>query len=130
FHGHWCRTGDLFRVDSDGYFWFAGRADELLKVSGLWVSPLEVEECLLGHAAVAEVAVIGIDEEGLVKTRAVVVLRAGSVASDALAVELQAWVKDRLARHKYPREVVFADDLPKNDRGKIDRKAIRAAARS
>ncbi len=129
FHGRWCRTGDLFRVDADGYFWFSGRADELLKVSGLWVSPLEVEECMLKHAAVAEVALIGIEEEGLVKTRAVVVLRAGSVASEALASELQQWVKDRLARHKYPREVVFVDDLPKNDRGKIDRKAIRAASK-
>ena len=129
FHGHWCRTGDLFRVDEQGYFWFFGRADEMLKVSGLWVSPLEVEECLLKHDAVAEVAVIGIDEEGLLKTRAVVVVRAGFGASETLASELQSWVKDRLAKHKYPREVHFVNDLPKNDRGKIDRKAIRATSR-
>ena len=129
FHGYWCRTGDLFRVDEDGYFWFSGRADELLKVSGLWVSPLEVEECLLKHPAVAEVAVIGIEERGLVKTRAVVVVRAGFDASVTLATELQGWAKERLAKHKYPREVEFVGDLPKNDRGKIDRKAIRATSR-
>jgi benzoate-CoA ligase family protein len=129
FHGYWCRTGDLFRVDENGYFWFSGRADEMLKVSGLWVSPLEVEECLLTHPAVAEVAVIGIEEAGLLKTRAVVVVRAGHAAGDALAAELQNYAKDRLAKHKYPREVVFVADLPKNDRGKIDRKAIRATSR-
>jgi benzoate-CoA ligase family protein len=129
FHGHWCRTGDLFRVDSEGYFWFSGRADEMLKVSGLWVSPLEVEECLLKHAAVAEVAVIGVEEEGLLKTLAVVVARDGHNPTDALAIELQSWVKERLAKHKYPREVRFVTDLPKNDRGKIDRKAIRAGAK-
>jgi benzoate-CoA ligase family protein len=126
FHGHWCKTGDLFKVDEEGYLYFAGRADDLLKVGGQWVAPLEVEECLLGHAAVAAVAVIGVDEEGLTKTKAFVVLRAGHTASPALATELQEHVKTKLARYKYPRIVEFVDDLPKNDRGKVDKKALRA----
>ena len=125
FHGHWCRTGDLFRIDADGYLYFAGRADELLKVSGLWVAPVEVEECLMGHASVLHAAVIGVEEDGLLKTKAFVQLRAGEAASEALAFDLQEFVKLRLAKHKYPRIVEFVDDLPKNDRGKVDRKLLR-----
>ena len=125
FHGHWCRTGDLFRIDADGYLYFAGRADELLKVSGLWVAPVEVEECLMGHEAVAHAAVIGVEEGGLLKTKAFVLLRPGCVGSEGLAAELQEHVKGRLARHKYPRVVEFVDDLPRNDRGKVDRKLLR-----
>ncbi len=128
FHGHWCRTGDLFRVDEEGYLYFAGRADDLLKVGGQWVAPLEVEECLLGHAAVAACAVIGVEEAGLTKTKAFVVLRPGSAPSPALATELQEHVRENLAKYKYPRAVEFVDDLPKNDRGKVDKKALRARA--
>ena len=127
FHGHACRTGDLFRIDERGYLYFAGRADELIKVSGLWVAPVEVEECLLRHPAVATAAVIGVEEEGLMRTKAFVVLRAGAAGGNALAVELQDFVKERLAKHKYPRVIEFVDDLPKNDRGKVDRRALRAA---
>ena len=126
FHGHWCRTGDLFRVDFEGYLYFAGRADELLKVSGLWVSPVEVEECLMNHEAVSLAAVIGVEEDGLLKTKAFVVLRSGAERSDALATELKEFVKGKLAMHKYPRIIEFVDDVPKNDRGKVDRKALRA----
>jgi benzoate-CoA ligase family protein len=129
FHGHWCRTGDLFRIDEQGYLTFAGRADELLKVSGLWVAPVEVEECLMRHEAVLHAAVIGVEEEGLVKPKAFVVLRAGREAHAALAAELQEFVKERLAKHKYPRVVEFVDDLPKNDRGKVDRKLLRERER-
>lgn len=128
FHGHWCRTGDLFRVDAEGYLYFAGRADDLLKVGGQWVAPLEVEECLLGHEAVAAAAVIGIEDDGLTKTKAFVVLRQGRTPSDALASELQEHVRTRLAKYKYPRLVEFVSDLPKNDRGKVDKKALRARA--
>lgn len=128
FHGHWCRTGDLFHVDEEGYLYFAGRSDDLLKVGGQWVAPLQVEECLLGHAAVAACAVIGVDEEGLVKTKAFVVLRAGHTKSTDLASELQHHVRSTLAKNKYPRIVEFVDDLPKNDRGKVDKKALRAQA--
>jgi benzoate-CoA ligase family protein len=129
FHGHWCRTGDLFRIDEDGYLYFAGRADELLKVSGLWVAPVEVEECLMRHDAVLHAAVIGVEDEGLLKTKAFVLLRSGMTASAALGAELQEFVKARLAKHKYPRVVEFVDDLPKNDRGKVDRKLLRARER-
>ncbi|XXY47344.1 benzoate-CoA ligase family protein [Sorangium sp. So ce269] len=132
FHGHWCRTGDLFRMDGEGYLWFSGRADELLKVGGVWVAPVEVEECLAEHPAVSLAAVIGAEEEGLVKPKAFVVVRddaRGRIATEegqaALAGELKAFVKDRLSKHKYPRWVVFLDDVPRNDRGKADRKVLR-----
>ncbi len=128
FHGHWCRTGDLFRIDEEGYLYFAGRADELLKVGGQWVAPIEVEDCLMRHECVALAAVIGVeDDEGLTKPKAFVVLR-GGVSRDRvlLAIELQEHVKTRLAMHKYPRIVELVDDLPKNDRGKVDRRALRA----
>jgi acyl-coenzyme A synthetase/AMP-(fatty) acid ligase len=129
FRGHWCRTGDLFRLDADGYLYFAGRADELLKVSGLWVAPVEVEECLMRHTAVLHAAVIGVEDEGLVKPKAFVVVRAGCTASAELAAELQDFVRERLSKHKYPRAIEFVDDLPKNDRGKVDRKLLRARER-
>jgi benzoate-CoA ligase family protein len=127
FHGHWCRTGDLFRIDGDGYLWFSGRADDLFKVGGVFVAPLEVEECLVRHPAVSMAAVIGADDQGLTKPKAFVVLRpeAAGRAGDALAAELQEHVKAHLSKHKYPRWVVFVDDLPKNDRGKVDKKALR-----
>ncbi len=127
FFGHWCRTGDLFKKDADGYLYFAGRADELLKVSGLWVSPVEVEECLSKHEAVALVAVIGVEEGGLQKTKAFIVLRQGHAPSAELSTALQEFAKERMAKHKYPRVIEFVDDVPKNDRGKVDRKALRAA---
>jgi benzoate-CoA ligase family protein len=130
FHGHWCKTGDLFRMDASGYLYFAGRADELLKVSGLWVAPVEVEDCLMKHDAVSLAACIGVEDEGLTKLKAFIVLRSGFEARGQgradLLVELQEFVKARLSKHKYPRFVEFVDDVPKNDRGKVDRKALRA----
>jgi benzoate-CoA ligase family protein len=130
FSGAWCKTGDLFRIDEDGYLWFSGRADELLKVGGVWVAPLEVEECLSQHPAVSMVAVIGAEDEALIKPKAFVVLkndyRAGSDDRRAeLAEELKLFVKERLSKHKYPRWIAFVDDVPKNDRGKVDRKTLR-----
>ncbi|HXV12739.1 MAG TPA: benzoate-CoA ligase family protein, partial [Candidatus Krumholzibacteria bacterium] len=129
FHGAWCRTGDLFRMDDEGYLWFCGRADSLFKVGGVFVAPLEIEECLMEHEAVALAAVIPAEEAGLVKPKAFVALREGVAARDdgareALRRALQEHVKERLSKHKYPRWVVFVDDLPKNDRGKIDRKVL------
>jgi benzoate-CoA ligase family protein len=134
FHGHWCRTGDRFRLDDDGYLWFAGRADDLFKVGGVFVSPLEVEACLGRHPAVSAAAVIAAeDADGLTKPRAFVVVRPGAAArladaagEAALAAELQAHCQAHLSRHKYPRWVVFVAELPRNDRGKIDRQALRA----
>jgi benzoate-CoA ligase family protein len=124
FAGDLIRTGDLFARDADGYFWYCGRADDLLKVGGVWVAPLEIENCLLGHDLVAECAVVGRDHEGLVIPRAYVVPAAGAEPSDELGADLQTFVRSRLAPHKYPREVCFVPDLPKTASGKIDRKAL------
>jgi acyl-coenzyme A synthetase/AMP-(fatty) acid ligase len=126
FHGHWCRTGDLFHIDERGYLWFSGRADDLFKVGGIFVAPREVEDCLLGHPAVSLAAVIPGDDAGLTKPKAIVVLRPEARGRDpgALADELKAHVQSRLSRHKYPRWVIFVDDLPRNDRGKVDKKQL------
>jgi benzoate-CoA ligase len=125
--GDWVVTGDHMRRDARGVFWYEGRTDEMLKVGGVFVSPLEVENCLLEHEAVAECAVIGYkDADGLVKSKAFVVTRQRQ-GDDALARELQEFVKRRLAPFKYPRAVEFVPSLPKNDRGKIDRRRLEAA---
>jgi len=132
FYGHWCRTGDLFRRDEEGNLHIEGRADNLFKASGIWVSPLEVEECLHEHDAVANAAVIPAEkEDGLVKPKAFVVVREGhrsQVTTDEetadLREELQAHVKSAISKHKYPRWVVFTDELPRNDRGKVDKKEL------
>ena len=107
-------------------------AAELLKVSGLWVSPIEVEECLMRHQDVALAAVIGAEDEGLLKPKAFVVLRdsASHERLDEVRAGLQAYVKATLAKHKYPRWIEFVDELPKNDRGKVDKKALREAERA
>ncbi len=124
--GDWVVSGDLFRQDEEGYFWYAGRADDMLKVGGIFVSPLEIENCLLQHEAVLEVCVVGqSDEDGLVKPKAYVVLHESFEASAETAEELKEFVKSRLAPFKYPRLVAFLDELPKNDRGKIERKKLR-----
>ncbi|HEX5062532.1 MAG TPA: benzoate-CoA ligase family protein [Kofleriaceae bacterium] len=126
FHGHWCRTGDLFSIDEAGYLYFQGRADDLFKVGGVFVAPREVEDCLLAHPAVSVVAVIPGEDQGLTKPKAIVVLRPDARERDkrALADELKAHVQARLSKHKYPRWVLFVDDLPKNDRGKVDKKLL------
>ncbi len=125
FFGHWCKTGDLFRIDQEGYLYFAGRADELLKVAGQWVAPCEVEECLLSHPKVRAAAVVGVDEEGLTKAKAFVVLRSDAEAGPEMIEELQRHARERMTKYKAPRYIVFVADLPKNDRGKVDKKALR-----
>jgi len=125
--GDWVVTGDHMRRDEKGLFWYEGRTDDMLKVSGIFVSPYEVENCLLQHSRVAECAVIGYkDRDGLIKPKAYVVCREGA-GDETLARELQDFVKARLAPFKYPRSVEFARSLPKNDRGKIDRRKLEAA---
>ncbi len=126
FSGDLVNTGDLFVRDRDGFFWYRGRSDELIKVGGIWVAPAEVEHCLVSHADVVECAVVGYEEEGLTLTRAHVVLRAGVAGSDELATALQDHVRAHLSPHKYPRDVRFVAELPKTPSGKIDRKALRA----
>lgn len=127
FHGHWCRTGDLFTLDGEGYLWFAGRDDGLFKASGVWVSPLEVETCLMNHPAVSSAAVVAHQFEGLLKPKAFVVLRPGfsDKAGEDLCAELQGHCKDILSKHKYPRAVCFVSEMPRNDRGKIDKKSLK-----
>jgi benzoate-CoA ligase family protein len=124
--GDWVVSGDLFRRDSEGYFWYAGRADDMLKVGGNYVSPYEIENCLLQHEAVREVCVVGhTDADGLVKTKAFIVLQESYLKTTSLVENLQGFVKERLAPFKYPRLVQFLEELPKNDRGKIERKKLR-----
>ncbi len=123
FLGGWTKSGDKYTRDADGYFTYAGRSDDMLKVSGIYVSPFEVEATLMQHPAVLESAVIGVqDGEGLTKTKAYVVLKQGQQA-DAQA--LQAFVKERLAAYKYPRFIEFIDELPKTATGKIQRFRLR-----
>ncbi len=126
FRGEWVFTGDRYSVSQDGYHTHHGRGDDLLKVGGIWVSPLEVESVLLEHAAVLECAVVGReDAEGLIKPSAYVVLKNGA-ASERLADELRAFVKDRLAPYKYPRWIEFVPELPKTSTGKIQRFRLRS----
>ncbi len=126
FIGRWTRTGDKYIVDADGYYHYCGRTDDMLKVSGIWVSPFEVESALLAHETVLEVAVVGReDDQGLVKPQAFVVLKQPELASDELVAELQLFVKERLAPYKYPRWVEFLDELPKTATGKIQRFKLR-----
>ncbi|HZA14344.1 MAG TPA: benzoate-CoA ligase family protein [Myxococcaceae bacterium] len=126
FRGPWTFTGDKYREDERGDFVYCGRADDMLKVSGMWVSPAEVEAALVGHDSVLEVAVVGReDEHGLTKPQAFVVVRPGVTASPALVEELQRYVKDRLAPYKYPRWIEFLEALPNTATGKIQRFKLR-----
>src|SRR6266540_633686 len=127
--GGWVRTGDKYTRDADGYFWYAGRTDDMIKASGMWVSPAEVESALAEHPAVVEAGVVGAeDKDELVKPLAFVVLARGHSAGPALEAELKAFVKERLAPYKYPRWIVFVDELPKTATGKIQRFKLREIA--
>ncbi|MHB8970500.1 MAG: benzoate-CoA ligase family protein [Pirellulaceae bacterium] len=129
FCGEWINTHDKFMVDPDGYFWYAGRTDDMMKVSGQAVWPTEVEGILQGHPAVLESGVTGaMDDEGLLKPVAYVVLKDGRVPSPELARELQEFVKHTTAPHKYPRAIVFLEALPKTATGKIKRFELRERA--
>jgi benzoate-CoA ligase family protein len=124
--GEWIVTGDKYYQDDDGFYWYAGRADDMLKVGGIWVSPIEVENTLIQHAAVLEVAVVGHeDDDGLIKPKAFVVLNEGCTASPALQDELKGFVKDKIAPYKYPRWITFVPELPKTATGKIQRFKLR-----
>jgi benzoate-CoA ligase family protein len=124
--GHWLRTGDRYYQDADGYFWYAGRSDDMLKVSGTWVSPVEIENQLLEHPEVQEAAVVGRkDEDGLVKTVACVVLRDGQPGNPEVASELQRFVLERLPVFKRPHRIEFFQELPKTATGKLQRYRLR-----
>lgn len=126
FQGAWVKSGDKYQIDADGYYIYAGRSDDMLKVSGQYVSPAEVESALMSHGAVLECAVVGKpDAKGLMKTMAYVVLRDPARAHKEIEAELKAFVKTCLAPHKYPREIIFVGDLPKTATGKIQRFRLR-----
>jgi benzoate-CoA ligase len=126
FLGHWTRSGDKYVQTADGYFTYCGRSDDMLKVSGIYVSPVEVEASLCSHEAVLEVAIVAhADVDGLVKPKAYVVLRPGLSPSPELAAALQQHVKHQLAPYKYPRWIEFIDELPKTATGKIQRFKLR-----
>ena len=124
--GHWIRTGDKYSQDTDGYFWYAGRSDDMLKCSGVWVSPVEIESVLIEHPAVQEAAVVGRkDQDDLMKPLACVVLKNGTAATSDLARELEEFVVRRLPVFKRPRWVEFFPELPKTATGKLQRYKLR-----
>ncbi|MFZ1058163.1 MAG: benzoate-CoA ligase family protein [Candidatus Rokuibacteriota bacterium] len=124
--GEWIQTGDKYYQDEEGYFWYCGRSDDMLKVGGIWVSPVEVENTLVGHPAVLEAAVVGKeDTDKLVKPKAYVVLKDTYTASVELEAELKHFVKDKIAPYKYPRWIEFVSELPKTATGKIQRFKLR-----
>jgi acyl-coenzyme A synthetase/AMP-(fatty) acid ligase len=124
--GHWIKTGDKYRVDEDGFYWYAGRSDDMLKVSGVWVSPIEIENALIDHPEVMEAAVVGrADGDKLIKPMAFVVLRDNRPGSPELAKQLEDFVASRLAVYKRPRWVEFVNELPKTATGKIQRFRLR-----
>ena len=127
--GEWVVTGDKYHVDADGFFTYEGRSDDMLKVSGQWVSPAEVEAALMAHPAVLECGVVGMkDRDELVKPKAFVLLRQGHIGNDELVTELKAFVKGRITPYKYPRWIEFVEELPKTVTGKIQRFKLRERA--
>jgi benzoate-CoA ligase family protein len=123
----WLNTGDTYREDEDGYFIYEGRSDDMLKVGGIWCSPVEIENCLVGHPAILEAAVIGqSDEQGLIKPKAIVVLKQPGAAGAALTDALMAHCRKTLAPYKYPRWVEYVPELPKTATGKIQRFKLRS----
>jgi acyl-coenzyme A synthetase/AMP-(fatty) acid ligase len=122
----WIWTGDRFHEDEDGFYYFEGRADDLIKVSGQWVHPLEIERCLGEHPAVQECAVLGVEDENrLMTVQAWVVLREGSTGGPEITADLQSFVKRQLLPYKYPRVIRYLAALPKTGTGKIDRQALK-----
>ena len=132
FHGPWTRTGDKYTRNLDGYYFYAGRSDDMMKVSGIWVSPFEVEGALIAHPEVLEAAVVGQeDDAGLLKPHAYIVLNDGATLSTGTegVSALQQFVKDRLAPYKYPRWITFVETLPKTATGKVQRFKLRTEDR-
>jgi 4-hydroxybenzoate-CoA ligase len=126
FRGAWTHTGDKYRIDEDGYYIYCGRTDDMFKVSGIWVSPFEVESALITHKAVLEAAVVGhTDTDGLLKPKAFVVLKPGAANDGQLFEDLKEHVKATAGAWKYPRWVEARDELPKTATGKIQRSKLR-----
>jgi len=129
FQGEWLFTGDKYYVDEDGYYFHAGRSDDMMKVGGIWVSPMEVESTLISHTAVLECAVVEKeDQSDLIKPKAFVVLKKGYQPSPEMEAELIAYCREKMAGYKRPRWIEFVEDLPKTATGKIQRFKLRASA--
>jgi benzoate-CoA ligase family protein len=126
--GHWFLTGDRYRRDDDGYFWYEGRVDDMMKVGGLWVSPIEIENRLMEHPSVREAAVVAVDIEHMSRIKAVVILAEGVDAGGDLDAELQAWCKDELQRYQFPHVIEYVEDFPRTATGKIQRFRLRDTA--
>ncbi len=125
--GEWLDVGDWYRLDEDGFYWYEGRADDMIKVKGLWVSPLDVEETLNRHEAVSETAAVGVEVDGLSQVKAYVVLHEGYEGSENLAEELQELSEEKLKGYEQPQSIEFVEELPKNPMGKVQRKKLREA---
>jgi benzoate-CoA ligase len=128
--GEWFFTGDRYRVDQEGFYWYEGRSDDMIKVSGLWVSPIEIESALLEHPSVAESAVVGMSVDGFTRIKAFVIPKQDAATGDALVVELQEHCKSRLQRFQYPHLIEFVPELPKTVTGKIQRYKLREQSES
>ncbi len=127
--GEWNNTGDKFYIDEEGFFYYAGRGDDMLKIGGIWVSPVEVESCLISHPHILECAVVpAVDSENLIKPKAYIVLNGSAHPSVTLEAEIKAYVKEHLAHYKYPRWIEFVDELPKTPTGKIKRFELKKRA--
>jgi benzoate-CoA ligase len=126
--GDWVSTGDRYRRDGDGYFWYAGRTDDLIKIGGEWVSPIQIENALVEHEAVSEAAVVAVSIDNAQRIKATLVLHAGSDGTIDLTRELQEWCKSRLQRYQYPHVIDYVDDLPKTVTGKVQRFKLREQA--
>jgi 4-hydroxybenzoate-CoA ligase len=126
FEGGWTRSGDKYTRDAEGYFTYQGRTDDMFKVSGIWVSPFEVESALIGHEDVLEAAVVPkADTDGLLKPKAFIVLKPGKTAANGLPEALKEHVKAKAGMWKYPRWIEFVEGLPKTATGKIQRFKLR-----
>jgi len=128
--GRWFVTGDKYWKDQEGYYWYAGRSDDMFRVSGQWVSPAEVEGTLIEHECVLEAAVVAYQEDTeLLTPKAFIVLRNGAAPTPDLARELQEFVKQRITPYKYPRRIEFLEELPKSPAGKLLRYKLRERSR-
>lgn len=126
FIGDWLVTGDKYFKDEDGFYWYAGRIDDMMKVNGIWVSPIEIENALLSHPDILETAVVAVnDENNLIKPKAYIVLKAGVEPKEELKLEFKGFIKKVLAPYKYPRVIEFVNELPKTTTGKIQRFKLR-----
>ena len=125
--GEWFYTGDRYVTSEDGHYAYQGRADDMIKVGGLWVSPADVEACLVGHEAVSEAAVIGVSIEDVSRIKAFVICASPPTDTPALADELRRWCKQHLRRYEYPHVVEFVEDLPRTPTGKVQRFKLREA---